>query len=114
MRGSFEARGLVEENASTGVEHPARRREYRLPALEPEGLHAEQLLHPLHGVGHRRLALVYGLRRGRVAAFVDHGDERAPLLEGDRRGRAHDQVPRWIWANLWSCGFNESILGLCG
>src|SRR5439155_6997420 len=110
MRGSFEARGLVEENASAGVEHPARRREHRLPALEPEGLHAEQLLDLLYGVGHGRLALVYRLRRGGVAAFIDHGDERAPLFKGDRWGRRHDQIPRSIWANLSSFLFNERIL----
>jgi len=107
MRGAFEARRLVEENPSAGVEHPAGRREHGSPALEAEGLHAEQLLDLLHGVGHGRLALVYRPCRCRVAAFVDYGDERAPLVKGDRWGRGHDQIPRSIWANLSSFLFNE-------
>jgi len=65
MGGVFQARRLVEEHRSPRVRASGHRREHRLPALEPEGLHAEQLLDLLHRVVSPRLALVDHLRRGR-------------------------------------------------
>ena len=50
-----------------------------------EGLHVEQRLELLHEIRDRGLALVQPLGRLRVAARVDHGNQRLPLLEADPR-----------------------------
>ena len=76
----------------------ARARRYRSrpvgvsTALRPcdlERLHAEQRLELLHGVGHRRLALVQRFGRLRIAAGVDDGEQRAPLLQRDAGDGGH-------------------------
>ena len=55
----------------------------RLAADHFEHFHPEQRFDFLHGIGDRRLALVQHLRGLGVAPGIHHGQEDAPLLQGN-------------------------------
>ena len=85
---AFERAGLLQQRLGAPVQHLAGRRQLRLAPDDLEHLHAAAALDLLHGIGDRGLALVQ--RRGRlgIAAGVDHGQQGAPLLEGNARDAA--------------------------
>ena len=82
-RRALERTGLLEQRFRAPIEHLAGRREVRLAADDLEYFDPEERLHLLHGVGHRGLALVQGESGLGVAAGVDHGEQGAPLLQGN-------------------------------
>ena len=80
---TFQCAGFLEQRLGAPVQHLAGRREMRLAADHLEYLHAEQRFDLLHGIGHRRLALVQHLGGLGIAAGIDHGQQRTPLLQGN-------------------------------
>jgi hypothetical protein len=80
---------LGDQRQRAPVEHLTGRRELCAAPLQLEDLERQLRLDLLHGVAHRRLALVKALRGLRVAAGVDDGDQGAPLVERDLGGCGH-------------------------
>src|SRR6267378_1796984 len=83
LRRLLQAGSLLEQVAGAAVKKLARGRKARLAPLDLERLYSELGFELLHGVGHRGLALVQGLRGFGVAPLVHDREQRAPLVEGD-------------------------------
>ena len=83
---AFQRAGFLQQRFGAPVQHLAGRRQMRLAADDLEYLHAEQRLDLLHGIGHRRLALVQRFGGLGIAAGIDHGQQGAPLFQGNRVG----------------------------
>ena len=83
LRRLLQPGSLLEQVAGAAVKELARGREARLAPLDLESLYPELGFELLHGVGHRRLALVQGLGGFGVAPLVHDREQRAPLVEGD-------------------------------
>jgi hypothetical protein len=84
-RASSAAARSTREGLAATIEHLSGRRQHGLASLQLEHLHAEQFLELLDRVGHCRLRAVQPFRRLRIATGLDHGDERAPLVQRDLR-----------------------------
>ena len=93
---ALDSRRLLDERLAAAIEHLSGGRQHRLAAAQLEHLHAEQFLELLDRVGHRRLRAVQAFRRLRVAAGLDHGDERAPLVQRDF-GQRHISIQSIDW-----------------
>ena len=104
--GLFHAGRFVEQGAATSVQQLSGFSQHRTPPENLEQAQLQHLLDLLHGIAHAGLGLVQ-IRTGLgVAAFVDHRDKGAPLVETDS-GPAHNQSIRCISAKICaflSCG----------
>lgn len=82
-RGPLEATRLIHQRLAAAVEHLARWRQHGLAAPDLEDPYLQQVLEFLDGVGDRRLGAVQAFRRLRIAAGLNHGHQRVPLIQRD-------------------------------
>jgi len=89
--GPLDAGGFLHQGLAAAVQRLPGGRELGLAATQLEHLQAEQFLELLDRVGDGGLRAVQALGGLCVAAGLDHGHQRAPLVECDP-GRDHTSI----------------------
>ncbi|MNE18475.1 hypothetical protein D3C80_1115160 [compost metagenome] len=81
----FELAGLLDQVARAAQQHVAGFGEYRLAPVDAQQRYAELVLHARHGIAHRGLRAVQGLRGLGKTTVIDHRLQGPPLIQGNAR-----------------------------